>query len=81
MQTYKMYNASIFSAALLGESLQLTPSPQLGQFYMVPYENNKMVTESCKTGRETKVKVNEAQFQIDIKDISSLPLEADNIEK
>ena len=41
----KCTNASIFSAALLGESLQLTPSPQLGQFYMVPYENNKMVTD------------------------------------
>lgn len=30
------YN-SIVNCALLGESLALTPSPQLGQFYMVPY--------------------------------------------
>lgn len=29
--------ASILSAALLGESLGLSPSPQLGQYYMVPY--------------------------------------------
>ena len=29
-------NGSILSAALLGEALQLTPSPQLGQYYMVP---------------------------------------------
>lgn len=28
---------SIISAALLGESLKLSPSPQLGHFYMVPY--------------------------------------------
>lgn len=34
-------NSSIFSAALLGQSLQLSPSPQLGQFYIVPYKNRK----------------------------------------
>ena len=34
-------NKSILSAALLGESLGLSPSPQLGQYYMVPYENKK----------------------------------------
>lgn len=28
---------SIFSAALLGESLKLSPSPQLGQYYLVPF--------------------------------------------
>lgn len=27
-------NSSILSAALLGESLNLSPSPQLGQYYM-----------------------------------------------
>lgn len=32
-------NSSILSAALLGESLKLSPSPQLGQYYMVPYDN------------------------------------------
>lgn len=32
---------SIVSAALLGESLNLSPSPQLGQFYMVPFNDNK----------------------------------------
>ncbi len=30
---------TIFSAALLGESLKLSPSPQLGQYYLVPYKN------------------------------------------
>ena len=30
-------NASLVSGALLGESLKLSPSPQLGQFYLVPF--------------------------------------------
>ena len=32
-------NASILSAALLGETLKLSPSPQLGQYYMVPFND------------------------------------------
>ena len=32
-------NQSILSAALLGESLKLSPSPQLGQYYLVPYND------------------------------------------
>lgn len=47
-------NQSILSAALLGEALNLSPSPQLGQFYMVPFKNNK---KGCK----------EAQFQLGYK--------------
>ena len=40
-------NPSILSAALLGESLNLSPSPQLGQYYLVPFENrNKGVKEA-----------------------------------
>lgn len=34
-------NSTILSAALLGESLGLSPSPQLGQYYMVPFEDKK----------------------------------------
>lgn len=30
-------NSSIVAAALLGQSLNLTPSPQLGQYYLVPF--------------------------------------------
>lgn len=33
--------ASILSASLLGESLNLSHSPQLGQYYMVPFKNSK----------------------------------------
>ncbi|MCM1128224.1 MAG: recombinase RecT [Lachnospiraceae bacterium] len=47
-------NSSILSAALLGESLNLSPSPQLGQYYMVPFNNKK---KGCK----------EAQFQMGYK--------------
>ena len=32
---------TIISAALLGESLNLSPSPQLGHYYMVPFKDNK----------------------------------------
>ena len=32
-------NMSIFSAALLGEGLKLSPSPQLGHYYMVPFKD------------------------------------------
>ena len=45
---------TILSAALLGESLKLSPSPQLGQYYMVPFNDKK---------RGTKV----AQFQLGYK--------------
>lgn len=33
--------ATILSGALLGESLGLSPSPQLGQYYLVPFNNTK----------------------------------------
>lgn len=32
---------SIVSAALLGEGLKLSPSPQLGQYYLVPFKDKK----------------------------------------
>ena len=32
---------SIISAALLGESLDLSPSPQLGHYYLVPFKDKK----------------------------------------
>lgn len=32
---------SIFYAALLGETLNLSPSPQLGQYYLVPFNDKK----------------------------------------
>lgn len=50
----KCTSPSIVNAALLGEALNLSPSPQLGQFYMVPFDNKK---KKCK----------EAQFQLGYK--------------
>lgn len=35
---------SILSAALQGEALKLSPSPQLGQYYMVPFKKKDKVT-------------------------------------
>ena len=32
---------TILAGALLGESLNLSPSPQLGQYYLVPFKNRK----------------------------------------
>ncbi|HCT63888.1 MAG TPA: recombinase [Lachnospiraceae bacterium] len=39
--------STILSAALLGESLGLTPSPQLGQYYLVPFNNRKKNTKDA----------------------------------
>ena len=47
---------TILSGALLGESLNLSPSPQLGHYYLVPFKDKK---------RDDGVKV--AQFQIGYK--------------
>ena len=52
-------NSSILSAALLGESLKLSPSPQLGYYYLVPFKN-------------TKKGVTEATFQIGWKGLYQL---------
>ena len=34
-------HSTILSSALLGEGLKLSPSPQLGQYYMVPFKDRK----------------------------------------
>jgi len=43
-QLQECTNSSILSAALLGSSLNLTPSPQLGQFYMIPFKDKNRGT-------------------------------------
>ena len=58
-------NASILSAALLGEALNLSPSPQLGQFYMVPYK---------KKDRNGQVVSTDAQFQLGAKGYKQLAM-------
>lgn len=61
-------NSSILSAALLGESLNLSPSPQLGQFYLVPYDNRSKVAK-------------EAQFQIGYKGYIQLAIRSGQYKK
>lgn len=64
----KCTNSSILSAALLGESLQLSPSPQLGQYYMVPFYSSK-------------TKETEAQFQLGYKGYIQLALRSGQYRK
>jgi len=35
-------HSTILSAGMVGESLRLSPSPQLGQYYFVPFNDNKL---------------------------------------
>lgn len=61
-------NQSILSAALLGETLNLSPSPQLSYFYMVPFNDTK---------RGVKV----AQFQIGYKGLIQLAIRSGQYKK
>lgn len=61
-------NSSIVSAALLGESLNLSPSPQLGQYYMVPYDNRSKGAK-------------EAQFQLGYKGYIQLAIRSGQYKK
>lgn len=61
-------NSSILNAALLGNSLNLSPSPQLGQFYMVPYDNRSKGAK-------------EAQFQLGYKGYIQLAVRSGQYKK
>ena len=61
-------NSSIVSAALLGQALNLSPSPQLGQYYMVPFNDSK---RGCKV----------AQFQIGYKGYIQLAIRSGQYKK
>jgi recombination protein RecT len=60
-------NGSILSAALLGESLNLSPSPQLGQYYILPFND------------KNKGKV--AQFQLGYKGYIQLAIRSGQYKK
>lgn len=68
-------NASIVSAALVGQALNLSPSPQLGQFYMVPF--NKTIKNPDGTSYQIKV----AQFQIGYKGYIQLAIRSGQYKK
>lgn len=57
-------NPSLLSAALLGESLNLSPSPQLGQYYLVPF---KKKAKYDREGNMISPACVEAQFQLGYK--------------
>lgn len=59
---------TILSSALLGESLNLSPSPQLGQYYLVPFNDSK---------NNRKV----AQFQIGYKGYIQLAIRSGQYKK
>ena len=59
---------TILSGALLGESLNLSPSPQLGQYYLVPFNDSK---------RGRKV----AQFQLGYKGYIQLAIRSGQYKK
>ncbi|MGM9601435.1 MAG: recombinase RecT [Faecousia sp.] len=67
---------SVLSAALVGESLKLCPSPQMGHYYFVPYENKV----KDRNGRDVldengrPVKQKSAQFQMGYKGYIQLAL-------
>lgn len=73
-------NPSILSAALLGESLNLSPSPQLGQYYLVPFNNRKKVFDQI-TGQEIEVTQKEAQFQLGYKGYIQLAIRSGQYKK
>ncbi len=60
--------STILSAAMLGESLKLSPSPQLGYFYMVPFNDKK---RGCKV----------AQFQLGYKGYLQLAIRSGQYRK
>lgn len=64
---------SVLAGALLGEALGLSPSPQLGHFFLVPYADKK---EKARTGYE-KV----AQFQMGYKGYTTLAMSSGQYRK
>lgn len=65
-------NASLVSAALLGYSLNLAPSPQLGQFYMVPFKQKEKIDRQ--TGEILVPEMTTAQFILGYKGMIQLAI-------
>lgn len=59
-QLQKCDAGSILSGALLGEALNLSPSPQLGQYYLVPYDKKQYNQQT----KKWEIIESNAQFQI-----------------
>ena len=70
-------NPSILSGALLGEALKLSPSPQLGHYYLVPF--NVKTGNKDETGKDIYIK--EAQFQLGYKGYIQLAIRSGQYKK
>lgn len=68
---------TILSGALLGESLNLSPSPQLGQYYLVPF--NTKTGKKDENGSEIYIK--KAQFQLGYKGYIQLAIRSGQYKK
>lgn len=86
---------SILAGALLGESLNLSPSPQLGQYYLVPFENKvkdsngKVMYQTDENGNKLKdskgrwipVTMKKAQFVLGYKGYIQLAIRSGQYKK
>lgn len=63
--------STVLAGALLGNSLGLSPSPQLGQYYLVPFKNKAKFDRS---GRMVKPESVDAQFVLGYKGYVQLAL-------
>lgn len=70
-------HATILSAALLGEGLKLSPSPQLGHYYMVPFKQKA----KYKDGRLISPEKTVAQFQLGYKGYIQLAIRSGQYKK
>lgn len=70
-------NQSILSGALLGETLKLSPSPQLGHYYLVPYGEKS--GQKDENGKEIYIK--KAQFQLGYKGYIQLAIRSGQYKK
>lgn len=69
---------SIITAALLGESLNLAPSPQLGQFYMVPFKQKE---KRDRNGKVISPEMMKAQFILGYKGYIQLAIRSGQYKK
>ena len=69
---------SILSAALLGESLKLSPSPQLGQFHLVPFKQKEKYD---RTGALIQPETTKAQFILGYKGYIQLAIRSGQYRK
>lgn len=63
---------TILAGALLGESLNLSPSPQLGQYYLVPFKSKAKIDKS--TGQVIEPECTKATFVLGYKGYIQLAL-------